>query len=67
MKKKRINNKVKKAAVILAKNTKKRKKLALKILKIIFVNYKNWQQRWKLDEIWLTNKFYSKFTYYYSF
>jgi len=64
MKKKRVDDKVEKAAVILAKDKKRRKKLALKILKIVFVGYKNWQQRWKLDEIWLTNEFYGKFTYY---
>jgi len=45
MKKKRINDKVKKAAAILAKNIKRRKKLALKILKIVLVGYKNRQQR----------------------
>jgi len=64
MKKKRVNDEVKKAAAILAKDTKRRKKLALKILKIALVGYKNWQQRWKLDEIWLTDEFYGKFTYY---
>jgi len=51
IKKKRVNDKVEKAAAILVKNTKKRKKLALKILKIVFIGYKNWQQRWKLDKI----------------
>jgi len=45
IKKKRVDDKVKKAAVILTKDKKRRKKLALKILKITFVNYKSWQQR----------------------
>jgi len=64
MKKKRVDDEVEKAAAILAKDVKRRKKLALKILKIALVGYKNRQQRWKSNKIWLTDEFYGKFTSY---
>ena len=63
MKKKRLDDEIRKANAVLEKEVQRRKKLAAKVIKIALVGYRRWQKRWKADKIWLAEDFYGKFTY----